>query len=509
MLRTILIADDEKIERNGVRRLLQKENLEMEIMEAVNGKEALQMVQERKPDILFSDIKMPFINGLELSEKVKEISPETVIIIVSGYSDFEYARAAMKNGVLDYVLKPIDPAELKRALHKALERIEEREHSTAVYQKNQDFLGEYFLQKFIHTGRQEVMVEAAEVVDITWWQSIRRMILLETTTDFFEECKDDFQSMMEEELKVPFYYLNLEARRSLLLFDDRVKVDFGVMAQHIHEYMQQKFRAKTYVAVTSPMERGVQMPEAFQEAELLVENRFYRQDLWVFLPDMSWEGKDNYEIVVQLFDKMQEDIRLRDITHLWEHFRKFEEHRQNVGQFSHIYVKFACSNLINELYKGMHFPAERCNSIIEELYMCNSMQDIFHIIEENIKIYEETVFANQGNARSDVEKVKSYIYAHYADELSVEILGNGVFLSPGYMSYIFKKETGEGLSHFIRAYRLEKAKDLLQNTNKKIVQICKEVGFTNSSYFCKSFREYYGCSPERFRKGESGNEERN
>lgn len=509
MARTILIADDEKIERNGIRRLLARENFEMEILEASNGKEALRMVTEHRPDILFSDIKMPFMTGLELAEMVKKVSPETVIIIFSGYSDFEYARNAMKNGVLDYILKPIDPAEFRRAFRNAIDKIEERERSSAAYQKNQDFLGEYFLQKFIHTDREEVMIEASEVVDISWWKSIRRLILLETTTDFFEEYKGDFETMLSEELKVPFRYLNLEARRSLLLFDERAKVDFQVMSQHIHEYMLQQLHVKTYAAVSSVMEHGTQMPKAFAETELLMENRFYRKDAWVFLPDMSWEGKDNYEIVVQLFEKMQEDIHLRDITHLWEHFRKFEEHRQNVGQFSHIYVKFSCSNIINELYKSMHFSAERCNGIIEKLYMCESMDEIFGILEENIRLYEENVFANQGNTRSDVEKVKSYIYAHYADELSVEILGSGVFLSPGYMSYIFKKETGEGLSHFIRAYRLEKARDLLQNTNKKIVQICREVGFTNSSYFCKSFREYYGCSPEKFRKGEIGNEEHN
>lgn len=505
-MRTILIADDERIERSGVRRLLQRENLEMEILEATNGKEALQMVREHKPDILLSDIKMPFMTGLELAPKAKEISPDTEIIIFSGYSDFEYAREAMKYGVLDYVLKPIDPAELKRALHGALEKIEEREHSSVVYQKNQDFLGEYFLQKFIHTGRQEVMIEAADVVDVSWWQNIRRMILLETGNDFFEK-NADFQTVLAEELKVPFHYLNLDAGRSLLLFDERAKVDFKVMAQHIHEYMLQQLRAKAYVAVSSLMDRGVEMPEAFQEVELLMENRFYRQDLWVFLPEMGVEGKDNCEIVTQLLEMMEEDIRLRDITHLWEHFRKLRDLKQSVGQFSHIYMKFSCSNIIKDLYKNMQFSNERCNRIIEDLYMCNTVQEIFAIMEENIRLYEETVFANQSSARSDVEKVKSYIYEHYADELSVEILGSGVFLSPGYMSYIFKKETGEGLSHFIRAYRLEKAKDLLQNSSKKIVQICKEVGFTNSSYFCKSFREYYGCSPEKFRKGESGTEE--
>lgn len=506
-MRKILIADDERIERNGIKSLLRREGFEMKIFEACNGREALELVREHKPDILLSDIKMPFMTGIELSEKVKEISENTVMIIFSGYSDFEFAREAMKNGVMDYVLKPIDPAEFKKSLHNALERLDEQNRNKAMHQKNQDFLGEYFLQKYIHTGRKEVMADASGVIDIAWWQSVRRMILMETAKDFFEGCKEDFQSLLSAELKFPFYYLNLDPGRSLLLFDETVKVDFRVLAQHIHEYMLNAFRAKCYVAVSSPLTCGTQMPEGFGELELLMENRFYRQDLWVFLPDMNMEGKDNYEIVVQLLDKMEEDIRLRDITHLWEHFRKFAGHWENVGQLSHIYVKFSCSNIIKELYKGMRFSLEKCNSTIEKLYQCSTIQEILDILEENIRVYEENVFANQSSARSDVEKVKSYIYEHYAEELSVEILGGGVFLSPGYMSYIFKKETGEGLSHFIRVYRLEKAKELLQNTNMKIVQICKEVGFTNSSYFCKSFREYYGCSPERFRKGAGTNEE--
>ena len=109
-MRTILIADDERIERNGIKTLLRREAMELNLLEASNGREALQMVQEHKPDLLFCDIKMPFMTGLEVAERTKEISPDTAIIIISGYSDFEFARSAMKSGVKDYVLKPIDPA---------------------------------------------------------------------------------------------------------------------------------------------------------------------------------------------------------------------------------------------------------------------------------------------------------------------------------------------------------------------------------------------------------------
>lgn len=506
-VKTILIADDEKIERNGIKALLSRENLELNLLEASNGREALQMVQKHKPDVLFCDIKMPFISGLEVAERTKEISPDTAIIIISGYGDFEYARSAMKSGVKDYVLKPIDPAELRRIFLDALKRVEERERSIEMRRKNQDFLGEYFLQKFIYTGRPEVMEEAAGVIDISWWQEVGQILLIETVTDFFETCGEDFANTLLKELQLPFHYLNLESCRTMLLFDRKVKADFRVMAQHIHDYMLRQFRIQCYVAVSSPLECTSQMPKAFRETESLMENRFYRQDLWVFLPDKGLECKDNYDVVPQLFERMEEDIRLKDITHLWEHFYKFSELRQRAAGFSHIFVKFSCFNVIRALYREMHFSAEKCDVMVEKLYKCTTIEEILQILEENIRSYEQTIFANQSSAAGDVEKVKSYIYEHYAEELSVEILSEGVFLSPGYMSYIFKKETGEGLSHFIRTYRLEKAKDLLQNTSMKVNQICREVGFTNASYFGKSFREYYGCSPERFRKGTNINEE--
>ena len=103
---TILIADDEKLERNGIKLLLKREGAECEILEAENGKVALGILMDRKVDILFSDIKMPYMNGLELTEKARELYPDLEIIIFSGYNDFTYARDALRYGVVDYVLSP-------------------------------------------------------------------------------------------------------------------------------------------------------------------------------------------------------------------------------------------------------------------------------------------------------------------------------------------------------------------------------------------------------------------
>jgi two-component system response regulator YesN len=104
------------------------------------------------------------------------------------------------------------------------------------------------------------------------------------------------------------------------------------------------------------------------------------------------------------------------------------------------------------------------------------------------------------NSRTIVERIKEYIYKHYSAPLSVELLAREFYLSPGYMSCVFKSEVGVNVSKFISRYRLEKARELITYSNKKIVQISKEVGFSNSAYFCKSFKEHFGCTPQQYRR---------
>ena len=107
-----------------------------------------------------------------------------------------------------------------------------------------------------------------------------------------------------------------------------------------------------------------------------------------------------------------------------------------------------------------------------------------------------------------VKKYKNYIYQHYAEDLSLETLAEKVYLSSGYLSFIFKKETGMNLNRFIRVVRMEKARELLCSSNMKVAQVSEQVGIPNVSYFCRSFREYYGSSPESYRKG-TGEEDEN
>lgn len=499
-MRKILIVDDENIERKGLRCLVETIGGEFEIREAKNGREALAEAKKMQPDIVLTDIKMPFMDGVELAEKISDIRPDTVTILVSGYSDFEYARRGLQCGVRDYILKPVDPEVFTEVFLKAVDEVEQKKETGMQMQKNHEFLEEYFLLQFLYKGAKEIQREAAGLLDVSWWEKVRRVVILETLDSFFDEYDEEFRAKLAEELKLPFFYLNIDINRSVLLFTDNVKVDYPVLGNHIHSFARQTFRQDVYVAISEQLESGMDMPEAYRRVEGLMENRFYRREEWVFTDEGS--NDDFSEKFTKLFDAMEEDIRLRDIAHLWEHFHALTGSRQMGGLHSQIFTKFSGSKIVDLLYKDMRGSAEECNKIIEKIYISRVIQEIYDILENTLHLYEETVFNTGKSGRSDVETVKSYVYEHYAEPLSAEILSSAVYLSTGYMSYIFKKETGEGLNRFIKIYRLEKARELLETTNKKIVQICQETGFSNASYFCKSFREYYGMSPEKFRKGE-------
>ena len=173
-----------------------------------------------------------------------------------------------------------------------------------------------------------------------------------------------------------------------------------------------------------------------------------------------------------------------------------------------MYIKFVFSNVIQALFQENQFADEhRLEKEIDRLYSCGNIMEILEVTEENIREYEKFLERSMQESRNEVAAVKNYIYQHYGEDLNLEMLAEKVYLSSGYLSFIFKKETGMNLNRFIKVFRMEKAKELLCGTNMKVAQVSEKVGFANVSYFCRSFREYYGSSPESYRKGTGEDEE--
>ena len=165
----ILVVDDEKLERKGIRFLLNRRSEEMEILEAANGKAACEILQHRTVDIMLTDIKMPFMDGIELVSVAHKLQPDLEMVIFSGYGEFEYAKKAMASGVSNYVLKPVDPAEFENTLNLLVEKITERRNEAQRSQWNQDSLENYFLFRYLCQGNADLLNKVSGKINIDRW----------------------------------------------------------------------------------------------------------------------------------------------------------------------------------------------------------------------------------------------------------------------------------------------------------------------------------------------------
>ena len=507
---TILIVDDEKIERAGIKFLLNREKEDFRILEAVNGKDALGVLAANHVDILFSDVKMPYMNGLELTQQVRELYDDMEIVIFSGYNDFSYAREALRYGVVDYVLKPVDPAEFSKTLSRVMDNIRTRTARKEQQEQQTDYLTKYFLIDYLYTGNtdnarklEKILENGEHILD----KSVC-MILAGASNGFFETEEEHFIGALREQIQREFYYVNLNSNESLFLFAEQY-TDYRGLADTLHQFFLKQFECDCYFAVSELFGDWHDMPNEFRKLEKLLEEQFYQPGQHVFLsgadndvmPDTPAEDSE-------IMEQIAHDIQYRDIAHLRQDFGRLEQKYRADKQFSQMYVKFVFSSIMKEIYEQMDPADEKSLSKrVDRLYRCRKISDVLDIVSGAVEEYEKYAEEQQGDSRGEITTVKNYIYHHYGEkEIGPEKLAALVYLSPGYLSAVFKEETGVTLNRFIREVRMNKAKELLENTNKKIAQIAKEVGFSNSSYFCRSFREFFGDSPESCRRGATDEE---
>lgn len=504
----ILVVDDEKIEREGLKYLLSREEDISEICEASNGKQALQILRTQQIHLLLTDIKMPHMDGLELARRAKEENERLQVVIFSGYNDFTFAQEAIRYGVKDYVLKPVDPENFHDVISRVKDEIIKIKEKESHDLQGQNFLQQYFLQNYLYTGQKEILSRAEKMINLDKWNGWHCGILIESGEAFFDSAEETLPEEIQKELRRIFFYLNLNARQSLLLFQD-VYCDYQLVANHIYQFLKRNYQVGFHLAVSRKFEGAESLPDVMNQLERQMEEKFYHPEKHIFsCEEEDWKlaGKEVQD--AHLMQMISEDITRKDMENLWKHFGCLKEKYQANTQFSSMYIKFVFSNVIQELYQENQFTGERkLEREIDRLYNCRDILQILDVTEENIREFEGFVKRSMSESRNEVAAVKNYIYQHYDEDLNLEMLAEKVYLSSGYLSFIFKKETGMNLNRFIRVFRMEKARELLCGTGMKVAQVSEKVGFANVSYFCRSFREYYGKSPESYRKGTGEDEE--
>lgn len=491
----ILIVDDEEIERNVIRYLLNQRDYGFQVFEAVNGELALSMLQQYRIDILITDIQMPVMDGILLSEKAKSIQPDISIIFFSCYDDFTYIKKAMTLKAANYIMKPVDSEEFHETIADVLASRINRETQDAAYSQRERIIQNYMLCKILEGKKIAYLQGIYPNIDFSFLDTCCRLALIRID-GVLKATGELTPDKLKEILPRDSIFLSLNKSLSavVLMKCERQEKWFEIFSKDLQSHIQQLTHVPCTVIVSSEISSPEKITDVYEETvHKLVESSISEF--------ASTETSPSFATTDDILDILRRDVQSKDWTNLHRHTQLLFNSFKDIQPFSHIYCRFMCTSALKILLSGLP-EEERANfdEYISELSHSFNLSSAEALM---MRITKKLAFSSgSGDSSSHLHTiriVKQYIRDHYAEDLSLDKLAQEVFISKSYLSKLFVDYHGFGISKYIKMIRLEIARELLITTALPIYEISKRVGYTSDSYFCKSFAKEYGVAPDKFR----------
>lgn len=512
---SMLIVDDEQVERDGIKYLISKFNLSIEVIEAGNGKKALELMKLKHIDILFTDIKMPFMDGLDLSHYARNINPNIKIIIFSAFGEFDYAKKAIENNVQKYILKPIDPDEFFNVMTQTIKNCSDDEEEavrvekfTEVYNKGIVYEKEKLIIDLLNGAiRDEKYVQSLREMNVDLLNESLVILFIDFKERFFELKNDEFIDFLKNKIQLEFEYLNFNEYQSVVLFKnidkERDKHVLEEVGQKILQSITLNQNHKACLIFSNTVRQIKHFHEEYKKIEQMLDYSFFFNESVVLFSD---GGFPHISVSTDIIDNIIDDIYATLESADVDYMRKsidclFNTLKENVS-LSPIYVKYICADIAKKAVKKFsRMDGNLFKSSLEKIFLENNMANLKEDMLGLISVLTSNSRINTDFASKKVIKnVLEIIDNEYMKDIGLEYIANKVYLNPTYLSYLFKRETGQNIIKYIISFRMKKARELLHDTNLKISDICEKVGYNKISYFCSIFKNHFGMTPAKYRE---------
>jgi len=527
----LLIVEDEHIVRMALKSLIdwRANGIEL-IAEAVNGSEALKVLTNEPIDLVITDINMPVMNGIELIQSIHHLGLDTSVIVLSAYNDYDYVREAFKLGVKDYILKTeMDPITILEMVKKTLAtRVANSFAMTSLQHNEKQRKDFYLLLKSI--------AEGVDPIDKNTVDSIYQELGFKGEFDSCVLLIDDFARITER------YGVQ----------------ELGSFSKHVIEYINFQLKKERFAKVVCMQSStylilhcGMSVSEATNRSKLDLVLNSIQKSLKVYLDITVSIGVSNHcHSLEKLNGYYREALTLANLRYLYgkssiiyqknANFIKQIDSERILGQEKALIdaikgmdpnkVDTELDNLLNRIasFKSKNLEQLTCfylelvllinincrelNPFVYNLYGHNT--DLYAIInqfetKEEIhlwiktfvrKILEQVTKENQQVESNQIKKAKKFIVNHYMENIGLSDVAEVVELSESYLSKLFMTEAGETFIHFLTRYRINIACDLLGNSNLKIYEVAKNIGYDNVEHFSRVFKKTMGLSPIEYKK---------
>ena len=521
----ILIADDEILERKAVAKII-KGSLKDEIVieEAQNGRIAIEMAREHRPDIIFMDIKMPGVDGVQAVKEIRRFDQGIRFIMVSAFNTFEYAKEVMQQGVKEYILKPSSKKDLLESLKRAADEIKAERKQ----REEQQSLREN-LNRAVSIAQKEWVTSLLmnQVQDMTFdeWSQLLGVeiisgytMLLTLKTDSKEELstaeKEKWYLWLKKTLKsiVVKHEVMVGAMKDcqvpvlFLCKKSAEKTHFRTNAETILEklyrlFQQEKFTVELKVGIGHPYNHAHELNRSYHEAILALEELLKvpdRKYLFCNKQGPVFEVPTDSEII-EVEKKLLDCVRQGDVNQVMYMFDHFVS-KLGANHHTASYIKKSFEELFVLISRMLH----ELGINYERTLPMDDTDEIEWLLEAGrshiLAVVQHVQVWRNSHAKGMLQKAKDYIQTHYAEAITLESAAEYVELSPFYFSKLFKDRFGMTFIDYLTEIRIKQAKAEMLNPGKSMKEICYSVGYRDPNYFSRVFKKLTGLSPSEFRK---------
>ena len=533
----VFLVEDEMVIRRGIKNSIDWEK-EGYIFcgEASDGELAYPMIIKEKPDILITDIRMPFMDGLELCKLVKKELPNIKILILSGYDEFDYAKEAIRLGVTEYLLKPISSGKLLEALNGVSESIRREKEDKDLVRKYMEEMREntehekqkFFEQMIAGNLSMADALETGKKYEMNLSAGMYNLLLFRFTLgkenrksgELLGEAEYAIEKLTERLEYVFEFQRGVEGWAFLLMADNEEQMSERVkeLSKDLEEIMKNYSTIAYFGGIGQPVARLRELEESFREAERALAARFTMELNRIISVDdirmaQNVDTLDDIEItsfgeiektrtMLEKFlnngveDEIDEFVDVY-INELPEENLKSVLMRQYIIMDAYIVMMSFCEK-IEGIEGEMQAQSEELKNSMKTIQTVEEIKNYIRMLLKKIIGVRDTI---SGRRYSDIiEIAKDQIRKTYmSDEISLNTVAAEVGMSPSYFSSIFSKEMGKTFVEYLTEIRMDRAKELLMCSSMKTSEIGYEVGYKDPHYFSYIFKKTQNCTPKEFR----------
>ena len=528
-----MVVDDDQLVRERICASIPLESLNLQLCGvAEDGVQALELFEQERPQIAIMDINIPLINGIDVAKQMLQEDPDLNVIIVTGYGTVDFAKEAIREGMIDFLLKPINGAELKLVLTKTVKKLQERSQRAMEQQRMERLLergmpllrNKYFLsllqtspellsedscrQYLADFGIDKMPKEICVAIVVSQWgnESINKQMSL--------------QAILEEELTIVLQNAGIG---SIVVFDSMqraIVIAYG--ADHplafalenrisiIRDKMRYLYQMDLVASIGSTITGFSQLSVSFQDAEralsycnILGENNIVSSgnlsQMKFQTPQLPYMAHS--EIMELLISADLETIQdtLNEYFNNLVYTSRISVHSMQMKAIELVSLFLSCSRTLNENAESI---LEDKPSVYVRILSSNSMNGIMHLVQNTVEQIVDGIHGRREETKNRaISGAKRYIMQNFSDSnLNLDRVAEAVNLSPSYVSLLFKRQEDCTFTEYLNTVRVEHAKNLLSTTHMRVYEVAEAVGYQNSKYFFQVFKQITGKRPREFYK---------